>query len=273
MPWGRVYPPAPNRHQAGKHIRLGAAWQIVLRLYAGMQIHSMRGMNHGQTRCNRRLSRFGKMGSWLLPSAKSSYALLLACVPVPHLQSRTYRRWGPVRDINIWARRFFESRKKYASGGIGHTPVGGPGNRGRGYAPPLPPSAKRRHSTGAAWHIKIPLCVNGPKPRGRAERRWGGYGPSPPRPCFDRDSGTSVVTASSRYCALRYYRQRAKPWRRMYVALQPAERPLDVLRKACGGITALVRGERPAPLPKDPVPPPVPPLSVLCRLCVIQDRA
>ena len=121
--------------------------------------------------------------------------------------------------------------------------------------PPLPPSAKRRHSTGAAWHINIPLCVNGPTPRGRAERRWGGYGPSPPRPCFDRDSGTSVVTASSRYCALRYCRQRAKPWRRMYVALQPAERPLDVLRKACGGITALVRGERPAPLPKDPVPP------------------
>lgn len=144
---------------------------------------------------------------------------------------------------------------------------------GEGVCTPLPPSAKRRHSTGAAWHIKIPLCVNGPKPRGRAERRWGGYGPSPPRPCFDRDSGTSVVTASSRYCALRYCRQRAKPWRRMYVALQPAERPLDVLRKACGGITALVRGERPAPLPKDPVPPPVPPLSVLCRLCVIQDRA
>ena len=129
---GEGISPASNRHQAGKHIRLGAAWQIVLSLYAGMQIH-------GQTRCNRRLSRFGKMGIWLLPSAESSYALLLACVPAPpHLQSRTYRRWGPVRDIKIWERRFFESRKKYASGGIGHTPGGGPGNRGRGYTPPAP---------------------------------------------------------------------------------------------------------------------------------------
>lgn len=159
LPWGRVYPPAPNRHQAGKHIRLGAAWQIVLRLYAGMQIHSMRGMNHGQTRCNRRLSRFGKMGSWLLPSAKSSYALLLACVPVPHLQSRTYRRWGPVRDINIWARRFFESRKKYASGGIGHTPVGGPGNRGRGYAPPPAPIRETPSLNGCCMaHQNPPVC-------------------------------------------------------------------------------------------------------------------